>query len=62
MPTNVEKTMAAPVTALLAYDLEFFDDFAQNYPVRPELGERFKTDAAVLKNLLFNSAHCKALT
>jgi len=52
-PTNVEKTMAAPVTALLAYDLEFFDDFARNYPVRPELGERFKTDAAVAENFAF---------
>ena len=45
--------MAAPVTALLAYDLEFFDDFAQNYPVRPELGERFKTDAAVAERFAF---------
>lgn len=53
MPTNVEKTMAAPVTALLAYDLEFFDDFAQNYPVRPELGERFKTDSAVAEKFAF---------
>lgn len=53
MPANVEKTMAAPVTALLAYDLEFFDDFAQNYPVRPELGERFKTDAAVAEKFAF---------
>ena len=53
MPTNVEKTMAAPVTALLAYDLEFFDDFARNYPVRPELGERFKTDAAVAEKFAF---------
>ena len=53
MPTNVEKTMAAPVTALLAYDLEFFDDFARNYPVRPELGERFKTDPAVAEKFAF---------
>ena len=29
MPANADKTMAAPVTALLAYDLEFFTDFAK---------------------------------
>jgi 3-hydroxypropanoate dehydrogenase len=50
MPANVDKTMAAPVTALLAYDLDFYEDFAQNYPVRPEMAERFRNDAAVAEN------------
>jgi 3-hydroxypropanoate dehydrogenase len=53
MPANQEKTMAAPVTALLAYDLEFYEDFARNYPVRPELGERFRNDAAVAEKFAF---------
>lgn len=55
-PPNVDKTMAAPVTALLAYDLEFFDDFAQNYPVRPEMAERFKNDAAVAEKFAFQQS------
>ena len=52
-PPNVEKTMLAPVTALLAYDLEFHEDFAQNYPVRPEMAERFRNDAAVAEKFAF---------
>ena len=50
---NVEKMMAAPVTVLLAYDLRFFDDFARNYPVRPELGDRFKNDAVIAEKFAF---------
>ncbi|PPR12209.1 MAG: putative malonic semialdehyde reductase RutE [Alphaproteobacteria bacterium MarineAlpha11_Bin1] len=53
MPANLEKTMAAPVTALLAYDLEFHKDFARNYPVRPELGERFRNDESVAEKFAF---------
>lgn len=53
MPANVDKTMAAPVTALLAYDLDFYEDFAQNYPVRPEMAERFRNDAAVAEKFAF---------
>ena len=53
MPANVDKTMAAPVTALLAYDLEFYKDFEQNYPVRPEMAERFRNDADVARHFAF---------
>lgn len=45
-PPNVDKTMAAPVVALLAYDTRFFDDFARLYPIRPEMAERWKSDQA----------------
>jgi 3-hydroxypropanoate dehydrogenase len=53
MPANVDKTMAAPVTALLAYDLDFYTNFAKLYPVRPEMGERFANDAAVAQHFSF---------
>ena len=56
MPANVDKTMAAPVTALLAYDLDFFTNFAKLYPVRPELGERFANDAAIAKHFSFQQS------
>lgn len=45
-PPNVDKTMAAPVVALLAYDLRFFDDFGRLYPMRPEMAERWSSDEA----------------
>lgn len=45
-PPNVDKTMAAPVVAILAYDTRFFDDFARLYPIRPEMAERWKSDQA----------------
>ena len=32
MPQNVEKTMAAPVTALLAMDMEFYDHLPMLFP------------------------------
>ena len=56
MPANADKTMAAPVTALLAYDLDFYTNFAKLYPVRPEMGERFANDAAVAKHFAFQQS------
>tara|TARA_R110000868_G_scaffold55460_2_gene172480 strand:- start:18906 stop:19562 length:657 start_codon:yes stop_codon:yes gene_type:complete len=53
MPANVDKTMAAPVTALLAYDLEFYSNFAKLYPIRPEMGERFVSNADLARHFAF---------
>lgn len=53
MPANVDKTMAAPVTALLAYDLDFYANFAKLYPIRPEMGQRFADDAALAERFAF---------
>lgn len=33
-PTNVEKTMNAPVTAILAFDREFYEKFPKLFPLR----------------------------
>lgn len=38
---NQEKTMAAPVTAIIAYDNTFFTDFPKFNPIRPEMADRF---------------------
>jgi hypothetical protein len=38
-PTNLDKTMAAPVTAIIAVDLNFYDKFPRTFPER---GEMFK--------------------
>jgi 3-hydroxypropanoate dehydrogenase len=37
---NVEQTMKAPVTAVVAYDTQFFDKMSKLAPTRPEMGER----------------------
>jgi nitroreductase len=39
-PGNVDKTMLAPVTALIATDMNYFDNFEKLYPPRPEMKER----------------------
>jgi 3-hydroxypropanoate dehydrogenase len=38
-PGNVEKTRKAPVTVIVAYDLEFYKQAAKLFPARPEMGE-----------------------
>jgi len=35
-PGNVEKTMAAPVTAIMAYDLAFYDKMPELFPHNPD--------------------------
>ena len=56
MPANASKTMAAPVTALLAYDLEFFTDFAKLYPVRPEMANMYSSDPARAEKFAFQQS------
>ena len=56
MPANLEKTMIAPVTAILGYDNMFWKDFALNYPIRPEMGDRFKDNEALAEKFAFQMA------
>src|SRR4051812_42405479 len=39
-PLNVEKTMSAPVTAIVAFDVAFHHKLPQLFPGRPEVQER----------------------
>ena len=52
-PANVAKTMAAPVTALIAYDLDFIDTFPETFPQRDMrgvfAGKRAKVEAWVVR-------------
>jgi 3-hydroxypropanoate dehydrogenase len=36
-PGNVDKTMNAPVTAIVAFDTRFYDKLPQLFPARPEM-------------------------
>jgi 3-hydroxypropanoate dehydrogenase len=37
-PGNVDKTMAAPVTVVVAYDAAFYEQMPRLFPARPEMG------------------------
>ena len=52
-PRNVEKTMLAPVTALIAYDVNFFEHLPKLYPIRPEMKERFEDNAAAAEDFAY---------
>jgi 3-hydroxypropanoate dehydrogenase len=38
-PANVEKAMSAPVTAIIAYDSQYFELMPKLFPARPEMRE-----------------------
>jgi 3-hydroxypropanoate dehydrogenase len=42
-PTNLDKTMKAPATVIVAADLKFYENFARTFPTRPEMADRFKS-------------------
>ena len=44
-PPNVDKTMLAPVTALIATDQKYYENFEKLYPPRPEMKERHSSNA-----------------
>jgi 3-hydroxypropanoate dehydrogenase len=40
-PANRDKTMKAPVTAIVSYDTSFWEDIPKLYPIRPEMKDRY---------------------
>jgi 3-hydroxypropanoate dehydrogenase len=54
-PTNVEKTMKAPVTAVIAYDTKFYDLLPRLFPAMPGAKEMFSksqelSDSTAMRN------------
>ncbi|APR79770.1 Putative reductase RutE [Minicystis rosea] len=45
-PGNVDKTMSAPVTAIFAYDLAFYEKMPELFPHNPKMGAHFAENAA----------------
>ena len=43
-PGNVDKTMKAPVTALLAHDTHFFEGFERLFPIYPAMADQWADD------------------
>jgi 3-hydroxypropanoate dehydrogenase len=47
MAGNVEKTMQAPVTAIVAYDSAFYEQLPTQFPVMPEMRDMFAANASM---------------
>jgi len=47
MPGNVDKTMGAPVTAIVAYDTRFHEHMATQFPAMPGAGAMFAGNEAL---------------
>lgn len=48
---NVEKTMAAPVTAIIAYDLNFYEHLGKLFPQNPGIKDRFASAPPEVKQI-----------
>ena len=52
-PGNLAKTMAAPVVAIVAYDLDFHERLPQVFPHSPDMKKGFDGDANLAKRQIF---------
>jgi 3-hydroxypropanoate dehydrogenase len=52
---NVEQTMQAPVTAILAYDLIFYEKLPKLFPQNPAMRERFSKSSDVAELTAFRN-------
>jgi 3-hydroxypropanoate dehydrogenase len=54
-PTNLDKTMKAPVTAILAYDLKFFEKLPKLFPNNPAAREWFSNSPQLAEITAFRN-------
>ncbi len=48
-PGNVDKTMAAPATVIIAYDLKFYDKLPTLFPHAPAMRENFRSNPQLVE-------------
>lgn len=60
MPGNIEKTRQAPITALFAYDLKFYDNMSYLWPHSPEMKNYFKNNKTIAQESAFRNATLQA--
>lgn len=53
---NVEKTMSAPVTAIIAYDSSFYDQMPRLFPAMPAYGDYFRNDPEAAQSTAFRNS------
>jgi len=46
-PGNVDKTKAAPVTAIIGYDTRFYELMVKLFPHRPDMADNYKNNATL---------------
>ena len=62
-PGNVDKTKAAPVTAIIGYDTRFFELAAEALPHRPEMKNPYEANADARRDRARSAtARCRAPT
>jgi 3-hydroxypropanoate dehydrogenase len=54
-PGNVDKTMAAPVTAIVAYDVKFYEHIPRLFPPMPAMKEMFASNAQLAETTAFRN-------
>ena len=60
MPGNVEKTMGAPVTAIVASDSQFYDHLPTQFPALPTARDMFAGNAALAADTAFRNSSLQA--
>ena len=54
-PTNVDKTKAAPVTAIIGYDTRFFELLPKLFPHRPDMKDTYAGNAPLAEATAFRN-------
>ena len=54
-PGNVDKTKAAPVTAIIGYDTRFYELLPKLFPHRPEMKDNFVSNAPFAQATAFRN-------
>jgi 3-hydroxypropanoate dehydrogenase len=54
-PGNVDKTKAAPVTAIIGYDTRFYELLPRLFPRKPEMAQTFATSASLAETTAFRN-------
>ncbi len=54
-PNNADKTMAAPVTAIVAWDTAFFDQLVTQFPANPTMRDLFAGNAKLAQDTAFRN-------
>ena len=61
-PGNLEKTMTAPVTVIVAYDMKFYDQLPKLFPQRPGVKQMFESNPQLVEVTAQRNPPCRALT
>jgi 3-hydroxypropanoate dehydrogenase len=61
-PGNVDKTKAAPATAIIGYDTRFYELLPKLFPHRPEMKNPYEANAKLAEPSRSATARCRAPT